>query len=133
MFLIRRLSNSADWRSSRKQSIMRLQKVCHRFSVFSPPPRSPTFASFLSLNLNRSTPIYTLRHLKTHSKATPKSINTTMNSSRFLNLVPISAIVSEDGGGSGSNGSLSAAASSAAAEDEGGLNFPMLLRLLLLC
>lgn len=41
-----------------------------------------------------------------------------MNSSRFLNLVPISAIVSEDGGGSGSNGSLLAAASSAAAEDE---------------
>lgn len=56
-----------------------------------------------------------------------------MNSSRFLNLVPINAIVAEDGGGGGSNGSLSAVASTAAAEDEGDLNFLILLRLLLLC
>ncbi|KAI4301504.1 hypothetical protein L6164_034778 [Bauhinia variegata] len=76
--------------------MMRLHKVYHRLSLlpFSPNP------SLLLL-----TPPLCLRCLR---RRTVKFTNiSSMATSRFRNIVPLSAMLAEDGGDGGSNGSVS--------------------------
>ncbi|XP_071701457.1 probable glutamyl endopeptidase, chloroplastic [Rutidosis leptorrhynchoides] len=96
---------------------MRLHKVYHRFSLFS-PTNSPQF--FLPPPPNLFTPysppiLHSKRcRISSSSKFSNNPFNQSMSSSRLHNLVPVSAIATEDA--AGTNGS------SLSLEDDDGLN-----------
>lgn len=107
---------------------MRLPQVHHRLSLLSPSLPLPRFLS-PKFPPRRSSSISTPAYLRAQSRvAVDKQIATfapsSMNLSRFINLVPVNALGAEDGGGGGPNGSATSSITNTATatlEDEGTL------------